>query len=296
MFVWARIVVPFGWEFSGERTDSCERFESQERAGGDDGIARALGELCEINRALGFYEEGIQQGKEAVEICERLGDMTLLASSLEVLSSALHEYDQLAAAEEATSRAINLFRDNGDRFGVFTCHSNLGRIYHSKGESAEAKKHFEAALGVEPPVNWKNQLFWIHLSLARLFLDERRFNDARAHVERAKPHIVNNVKFDLARVMEMHVVIWYGERRLEEANSGALQAAGVYEELGAAQDLERCRGLLEEIRDEMNLEEISKEIEGTDQSDDDGGLSETALPVAPNTQRFIFSDWLTESE
>jgi hypothetical protein len=46
-----------------------------ERERGDDrGVARALRELAEVNARMDLHEEGKQQAKEALEICERLGD------------------------------------------------------------------------------------------------------------------------------------------------------------------------------------------------------------------------------
>jgi len=44
--------------------------------------------------------------------------------------------------------------------------------------------------------------------------------------------------------MELQARFWYKRRMYEEAKSEALRAAEVYEKIGAADDLEQCRGFL----------------------------------------------------
>jgi len=55
------------------------------------------------------FEEGIQQANEALEIYGRLGNPVGQAQSLIDLAHLLHGNEQLDAAEETASRAINLW-------------------------------------------------------------------------------------------------------------------------------------------------------------------------------------------
>jgi hypothetical protein len=50
----------------------------------------------------------------------------------------------------------------------------------------QAIDHYETALGIASSSNWHGEQFWILCSLAELFRDQGRFDDAHAHVERAK--------------------------------------------------------------------------------------------------------------
>ena len=50
----------------------------------------------------------------------------------------------------------------------------------------------------------------------------------------------------------MQARIWYKQDRLEEAGSEALRATDIYERLGAAQDMESCRKLLQVIEKELD--------------------------------------------
>ena len=52
---------------------------------------------------------------------------------------------------------------------------------------------------------------------------------------------------------ELQAGIWCKERRLEEAKSEALDAASNFAKIGATEDVERCRELLQKIEQEANL-------------------------------------------
>ena len=221
------------------------------RERGDDfRAAQTLMHLSDANRLLGLYKEGIPQAKEALEICERLNNVSGQAQSLEFLARLLCGSGQLDAAEEATTRAIELFPDEGEEFRVCRCHRVLGDIHHSKGETEKAIDHFETALGIASTFNWHDQQFWILRSLAQLFFAQGRFDDAHTHIELAK----SNAAYDpyyMGRATSLQARFWYQEHRFEEAKSEALCAAEVYEKLGAVKDLEACRELLRDIETEM---------------------------------------------
>ena len=82
--------------------------------GSDVWVARILWRLCDANRQIGLYDEGAQQAREALEICERFGDAGGQARCLIQLSWLFRDQGQLDAAEEAASRAMNLFPETGE--------------------------------------------------------------------------------------------------------------------------------------------------------------------------------------
>jgi len=211
---------------------------------------------------MGLYEEGIQQAKEASGIFERLGDTAEQGQCLTFLAFVLYEDEQLDAAEEATSCAINLLSGKDEQFKVCQCHRVLGNIYRSKGETEMAVHHFELALRIASSFDWPNELFWICFSLAQLFFDQDKFDDAHVHIERVKSHAANNT-YHLGRTMHLQANIWYRQDRLEQAKSEGLRAADVFEKLGAARDLEVCRELLQWIDDKMNGQVASDEPDRT---------------------------------
>ena len=218
-------------------------------------VAHTLRLLSGANRQLLFYKEGIQQAKEALGIRERLGDPVAQARCLKDLAWLLYEDSQLDAAEKAASHAIDLIPKNGDQFPVCESHRVLGHIYRSRRKTRKAIHHYETALGVASSSNWDTQLFWNHHSLAEVFFDEYRFDDAYIHIGRAKSHAANNAYY-LGRATKLQATFLYRQRRFEEARSEALRAADVYEKIRAAKDVENCRELLRKIDMGVNNGEL----------------------------------------
>ena len=190
-----------------------------------------------------------------------------------MLANLLRRDNQLDAAEEAASRSIDLLPDT-EQFRICQGHCALGEIYRSKGEAEKAINHYETALGIADSFNWHNEQFWIHYSLAGLFDDQGRFDEAHAHIELAKSHADNDA-YNLGWATELQAGLWYQQGRLEEARSEALCAVGVHEKLGAVGDVERCRNFL------RNIEKRTKELVIPSGSDFDGELLETVrLPTS----------------
>jgi len=214
-------------------------------------VARILRHLSDANRLMVLPEEGIQLAKEALEIYERLGDTMEQAQCLIKLSWLLLSDKQFDGAEEAASNAIDLLQGTGHQHRICECHRILGHTYRSKGETEKAIHHLEVALGIASPFNWASALFWVHYLLAELFLDGDRFDDAHAHIERAKSYAVNSAYY-LARVAQLEAQAWYGQCRLEEAMSGALHAVNAYEKLEAVTDVEVCRNFIQLIQMELD--------------------------------------------
>ena len=239
-------------------------------------VALTLSDLSDTNRLIGLHEEGIQQAKEASEILERLGDTANQAECLIGLAYVLHDDEQLDAAEEAASRAINLLPETGEQFRVCQGHRILGDIYKSKGDIAKAIHHFEEAIGIASSLRADYQLFWVHHSLADLFSLEGRFGDAHTHIERAKSHAVND-PYNLAHALWLQARLWDEQHMFEEAESEALRALDVFEKLGAVDDAEEVREFLEDI--DRNTREDDSDLVTPDESGDDGELLEIMLLV-----------------
>ena len=220
--------------------------------GNDLQVAQTLRGLSDANRTMGRCEEGIRQAREASEIFERLGEVVEQAYSLIFLAWLLCEARQLDAAEETGSRAINLLPEKGEEFRVCLSHRALGEIYQSKGKTKKAVHHFEAALAIASSLNHVGQLFWVNLTLAWVFCEQGKFEDAQTHLEHAKSHAVND-PYLLARVMDHQAQLWNRQRRFEDAKSEALRAIDAFEKLGAADDVEGTRRILQNIEVRRSL-------------------------------------------
>ena len=244
--------------------------------GDDRWIADTLRFLSDANRMLGLYKEGIEQAREALDIFKRLNDELAQARAWHRLARLLHSDGQFDAAEEAAFRAISLFSDKGNQFEVCRSHRLLGDIYSSKGETGEAIDHYKTAIRIASPFNWRNEQFWIHHSMAELFYDNRRFNDAHTHAKHAKSHAVND-PYCLGRAMELQARILYKECKFEEAKTEALRAADTYKKIGAMKDVEDCRAILRDIETGAGGLAISSEPD----FNFNGEPLETVPPPAP---------------
>ena len=247
------------------------------KRGDDYRIAKILGYLSDANRLIGLHKEGIQQAREASEIFERLCDTVTQAYCLLDLASLLCSDEQLNAAEEAASRAINLLiPEKGEQLRVSQGHRVLGTIYRSRGQTEKAIHHFKVALRIASSLNWHNELFRVLFALAQLFIDEGGFNDAHAHIERAKSHATDD-PYLLARASWLKAGLWDKQCMFEEAKSEALRALDVFEELGAANDVGDTRELLRQIN--YNARRIDSDPFGLGGLDDECKLPETAQLV-----------------
>ena len=217
------------------------------REQGDDfRIAQTLRSLSSTNRRMGLYGEGIPQVKEASEIFKRLGFVVEEADSLIKLAWLLCEADQLNAAEEAGLRGLDLVPEKGEELRVCHAHRALGDIYQLKGETKQAIHHLEIALGIASSLNRVKQMFWVNVTLAELFSDKGKFEDAQTHVEHAKSHAADD-PYLLAYAMDHQARVWDRQRRFEEARSEALCSLDMFEKLGATHNAEVTRGLLQQI-------------------------------------------------
>jgi hypothetical protein len=133
--------------------------ELERQRGDDSRVAQTLQHLSLANRVLRFFKEGIPQAKEALGIFEQIGDVTGQAQCLFELGCLLFEDYQLDAAENAASRGIDLIaeKDQGYIFCKFT--QVLGIVYCLKGENKKAIHHFETAIRIATPPNWRDLLF-----------------------------------------------------------------------------------------------------------------------------------------
>ena len=117
-------------------------------------------------------------------------------------------------------------------------------------------------------------LFWIQYSLALLFSDEDRFDDANVHIEHAKLHAANdNDTYLLARAIWLQVWFWHKQHRFEGAKSEALRALDAFEKLGVADGVEGVREHLRRIDHDSQANVTPREL------DDDGKVLTTVLFV-----------------
>ena len=232
-----------------------------ERLRGDDrGVARTLRSLSHANRMLGRNGEGIRRANQAMEIYERLRDTIGQANCWNDRAVALSCDGQLDAARDAAIRAINLVSEKGQDSLLCESHQILGLVYNSKGKKEKAIRHLESGLKIASAFNRLDLLFEIRLTLALVLFDQERFNDANAHVEQLKFDAADNLYY-LGRAIQTQAAIWWRQHRLVEATTESLRAIEIFENLGAAKDVESCKYTLQEIKKAMESHSISGHVQ-----------------------------------
>jgi tetratricopeptide (TPR) repeat protein len=246
LFQLSRMFYSTGNNVEYKRLLTCA-LKLQKERGDDREVARTLRDLCEANRLLKFARDGVRQAEEALEIYERLGDTAQQGACLCDLAWVLHADKQLDSAEAAASRAVGLLLEEDEQAELCRCYHTLGIIYESMGEIEQAIDNLEVALGIAFSFNWIGLLFDIHYSMAWLFLDQRTFNEAQAHIERIKYHAIRRGAYEVGSAMDLQAELWYRQRKFEAAKSEILRAIDVYEKLGATKAMERSGELLQLI-------------------------------------------------
>ena len=209
-------------------------------------VAETLISLADMNRQVDLQEEGIRQAREALDIFGRLGETGERARCFVILALLLCDAQQVDAAEEAASRAMDLLEDR-DQYLLCKCHKVLGRIQQSKGNREKAIHHFGASLRIASVLNSRDELSRTHLSLANLYLEEDKSNDAHPHIEHAKLHVGNVLLLGCAFLIGSRVLS--AQDQPEEAKSEALRALAIFEKLEVADLMEETRQLLEKIEE-----------------------------------------------
>jgi hypothetical protein len=200
MLARALTVVSLGWKPHGEQVAPSSHPGTPERGRGCYLVLQTLMFLKYRNRRLTLYEEGKQQAKESLEICEaqttQWGKHNLSKPSpgccTLTTSSTLQKEPHLERSDSSRTSGNNL-----GSVGV-TVSSVLYVIPRTR---EEAVTHFEVALGIASS-NYRTRLFCNDHALAKLFFDKERFDEAHIHIERAESHAVDGT-FRLGRGMQL---------------------------------------------------------------------------------------------
>ena len=218
-------------------------------SGNDYQVAVTLVNLADANRMLDFLEETIRQAREALDIFGRLGETQQQTHCLLILALLFRNDNQLDAAEEAATRAMDLskYRDQ-----LCECHGVLGQIQQSKGNTKEAVHHFEESLRIASSINSRGDLSESHLCLADLYIEQDKLNDAQTHIEHVKS-LAQDDKLKLGSAFYCGAEVLYKQKRFEEAKSEVLRALAIFEELGATTSAENTRRTLEAVEETINL-------------------------------------------
>ncbi|NTU84783.1 MAG: tetratricopeptide repeat protein, partial [Chloroflexales bacterium] len=109
-------------------------------------LSLVLGDLGELLRIDGRFDEAEQVLREAQAICERAGDRRGLAQTMQLLSQICFEVDRLEEAERLARRSYELAQPLGNRPGLAAALGRIGVVLMHLSRCVEAVGYLERSL------------------------------------------------------------------------------------------------------------------------------------------------------
>jgi len=145
----ARLLAHKGWahvqrgEFDEARGVLETAVEVSETLDHEAALGRALHTLATLELSQdGADEAAIDRMRRAVELRERAGDRSGVASSLNNLGGMYLRAGDLAAAREAFEQCLAINEAIGDVYGVLTARNNLGKVHAARDEPDRALEQY----------------------------------------------------------------------------------------------------------------------------------------------------------
>ncbi len=130
-------------EFDEARPVLEEAVTVAEDLADDAALGRALHTLATLEMSQhGADEAAIDTMRRAVELRERAGDRSGVASSLNNLGGMYLRAGELAAAREAFEQCLAINESVGDAHGVVTVRNNLGKVHEARDEPDRALEYY----------------------------------------------------------------------------------------------------------------------------------------------------------
>ena len=222
-------------------------------------IAQTLKSLAHVNWQLDLVKEAILLAREIPEVFEGLDDTVEQANSLQYLALLLAEDNQLDAAEEAASRAIDLSSDEPTQSQICEHHHILSHTYRSRGEVEAAINHLQQAVEIAHSLDRQDRETSLLRCLVRLLLGEDRHDDAQVHLEHLKTHVAGD-PYASGLIVLIQADIWCQQGRFEEAESEVSRIVSGNEKIGvSAHFLEYCREFLQEV-EQKKIRQVSSNV------------------------------------
>ncbi len=97
---------------------------------------------------LGRIDEGLETARQALDLADRAGELTLSATALNLLGKLTYRRGDLAEARDLYEQALALYRRVGDDNGAAHVRNNLGLIHKNLCEWEAAAAHMHQALEI----------------------------------------------------------------------------------------------------------------------------------------------------
>jgi tetratricopeptide (TPR) repeat protein len=141
-----------------------------------------LGKL--LSEHLGRYEESILAFEQALLLFQKLGDTEGIGSVLNYIGLNYRARGNFQKAIEYLLKGLEVRKKIGDKPGMMFSLARVGDMYQGVGQSETALKYYMEALRLNGD-NTTEALFDIYESIARLYMQLKRYEEARKYIDLA---------------------------------------------------------------------------------------------------------------
>ncbi|MDQ2099281.1 MAG: tetratricopeptide repeat protein [Tychonema bourrellyi B0820] len=225
--------------------DEAERLYRQSLAlrtelGDRAGMATSWGLLGDIERLRGNWDEAEQFKRQSFQLRQELGDREGMASSWGAWGDIERERGNWDEAERLYRQSLALRTELGDRAGMASSWGLLGDIERNRGNWDEAERLFRQSLALRTELGDREGMATsigclgeIEMLRGNLDVAEPLLKECLAKLTELKqPSKIAEANYDLARLHRQRGNTVVAQQHYDTAH-------GIFQQLGAAKDLER---------------------------------------------------------
>ncbi|MBZ8178687.1 tetratricopeptide repeat protein [Oscillatoria salina] len=217
-----------------EALANAEKQESKED------IAYSVGLLGEIERNRGNWDEAQRLFRQSLQLHEELGDRTGMAAVWGVLGDIERNQGNWDEAEKLYRQSLQLREELGDRAGMASSWGVLGEIERNRGNWAEAQRLYRQCLQIEEELGDRAGMPYSIGSLGEVELGRGNLDTAEKYLIDALERFqaLEDVQY-VAECTFRLAQVWRKRGNEEVAEEHYHTAYQIYQQLGAAKDLEK---------------------------------------------------------
>ncbi|CAH3158025.1 unnamed protein product, partial [Porites evermanni] len=123
--------------------------------------------------------------QKALTITTEIGDKRGQASCYMNLGNVFQSVGEHAQAEEYFQKALTITTEIGDKDGQASCYINLGNVFHSVGEYAKVEEYLQKALTITTEIGDKHGEASCYIRLGNVFQSVGEYANAEEYLQKA---------------------------------------------------------------------------------------------------------------
>jgi serine/threonine protein kinase/tetratricopeptide (TPR) repeat protein len=134
--------------------------------------ALTLVELADAQLDLGEVAGAIANYREAIDLARQQSDRWTLAAGLAHIARAFYLHGELRSAKQSSEEALDIARKTNDKTHAARTMTNWGEILMAEGDLPQARKNLEQALQLRTEIDETSNAVGTRLQLAELSIEE----------------------------------------------------------------------------------------------------------------------------